>query len=92
MSDSDTESKDNHHDVITSDVEKADMMKGTIHEHEESEKHDSATVSSSGSSVHEGEDEDHDLEAVATVSTNSPPYSVFTTKQKYLIVCTSPRD
>ena len=89
MSGSDTDSKEQHDDVIASDVEKNEIRKGTVDRHEDSEKNDSATVSSSDSSFHEGENEDHDLEAIATVSTNSPPYSVFTTKQKYFIVCRS---
>jgi hypothetical protein len=89
MSGSDTDSKEQHDDVIASDVEKTEIRKGTIDRHEDSEKNDSASVSSRDSSFHEGENEDHDLEAIATVSTNSPPYSVFTTKQKYFIVCRS---
>jgi hypothetical protein len=58
-------------------------------EEKETEHRDSATVSSAASSIHEGQHEDHDLEAVATVATNSPPYSVFSKKQKYFIVCKS---
>lgn len=77
-----------HNDVIGLDIEKNEKMASTAHRgEEEEEKHESATASSAASSIHEGENEHHDLEATATVSTNSPPYSVFTKKQKYLIVC-----
>ena len=77
-----------HNDVIGFDVEKPEKMDRAAHGHEEEEeKHESATASSVGSSIHEGENEHHDLEAIATISTNSPPYSVFTKKQKYFIVC-----
>lgn len=71
-------------------TEKTERMEDTRRNDEKEEiRGDSATVSSAASSMHEGEHENHDLEAIATVSTNSPPYSVFSKRQKYLIVCKS---
>ncbi|KAL1598890.1 hypothetical protein SLS60_008033 [Paraconiothyrium brasiliense] len=86
MSQSDDEVKEEYDDVIT--MGKTERKEeGTVRS-EEKEEHcgTSATISSAASSIHEGQHEDHDLEAIATVSTNTPPYSVFTKKQKYLIV------
>ncbi|KAJ4291619.1 hypothetical protein N0V90_009514 [Kalmusia sp. IMI 367209] len=83
LSGSDDEIKEEHTDAIEKTERIEDAMTGI----EEEEKHgDSATVSAAPS-IREGEEtQDYDLEAVATVSTNSPPYSVFSKKQKYMIV------
>lgn len=88
MSQSAHEAKEEHHDVSGMDMGQSEKIEDTASRHEEEEKKgDFATFSSTASSLHEIEDRNHDLEAVTTVSTNSPPYSVFTKKQKYLIVC-----
>ncbi|KAF2437894.1 MFS general substrate transporter [Karstenula rhodostoma CBS 690.94] len=86
MSETKDEVKEEYADVIESD--KTERMKDTKRS-EEDEKHhgDFATVSSAASSMHEGQSEDHDPEAITTVPSNSPPYSVFSKKQKYFIVC-----
>lgn len=86
MSQTQDEVKEKYDDLIGS--EKNERMNNTRRS-EEKEKHhgDSATVSSAASSMHEGHHENHDLEAITTVPTNSPPYSVFSKRQKIFIVC-----
>jgi hypothetical protein len=88
MSSNHDDTKEEYDDAIES--EKDTRMTDTGRSEEKEKNHgDSATMSSAASSMHEGQHEDHDLEAIATVSTNSPPYSVFSKKQKYFIVCKS---
>jgi len=92
MSRSGDEVKEEYDDVI--ETEKTERMKDTMRAKEKEEKEekaetrgDSAKVSSAASSIHADDHDNHDLEALATAPTNSPPYSVFSKKEKHFIVC-----
>jgi hypothetical protein len=86
-------------DVQEAEGEKLGELDTTHHESKEKEKKrrledvDSKTTSSASSQHHEanqdedGQNQPRDLEALSTVQTNSPPYSIFTKRQKYFIVC-----
>jgi len=79
-----SEAKPNHRDAA-----QAEYTSTIVEEQEKTEKCGESTRTSAKVSLDHHEDEDthvQDLEAIATITTNSPPYSVFTKRQKHFIV------